>query len=1074
MICPRSKAIFFITLVFVLSQGLHAGGHKEGYTLDRGYAAREAGTSRYSEDPALYVGFARDYALAGKSAQAARELERAIFWGFTDFDRIKNDRDFASLRRSSWWRRIAGKQKELEEVLALYWEAHEDEKAFRYSFSYDELIERFDRAAKTLATVFRKGSLASRLPLFDLGMAYQIKEVYEKAHNLYDQSLETDLVWFSAGHQQIGRDYAGLGDLFYDSSEYSNATRFSEKALPIVLETLGEYSLEAAKIYENLGAIFIEDSELDKARYYLEKSLEISTALGGQDHPFMAYIYPNLALLYGYLGEYDRALFYAEQALRMDLHIRKQRYEWVASDYNYIGIIYDDMGEYDLALENYQRGLAISLEHLDNYSSITARIYGNIGFTYKNLGNFPLALQNYIQSLEIEKKIFDTSDPNIAGSLSNIGNVYLQQGDYAQALAYYQQTLAIDRINYGPSHYYIASDYKSFAAIYLKMGDREKSMGYAKDALVLLRQSLAYLRAVDESRELAELFYTAVPAIAREALETGIDAAERGRQDIRSAGAVYLTAAAPFYYLAANLAAEQKRPAEAFGYSEALRQRGFLEQTGLEAALRIDGIRPEEADRVRELSRRVSELREDLLYEDGSGNTANLLRDAERELEALHGAIGNRLPKYRELRDPRPMDAASAAAWCPPDTAVLEYLLPGAEDGGAIRPGAYCLVVRPSGVTAVPLDGGFDYEEAVNLLRERIGAFRSPETFEGERNALYEKLLAPVLAGLGAEVSHLLIVPDGPLAFLPFDLLRPSAANATLGSRYSVSFSPSLSITTLHDQPGAASLVPALALGEALYDGPGKTGETQGRGYFRGGDGPGRYADSAAEYGALTANQRASLYHRVKQAGTAAYFRERGFSWVDLPGTAREIETLARDFFLPPDIRLLRGADAGEGNLKRLSVTGELKNYSLIHLSCHGYFDSLIPEMSGIVLSEVSGRLPDNGEDGYLTVTEAALLDLRARILILSACDTGLTRVRDGDGMVGLLRAFLVAGANNVGASLWPIDDDTSVEFMTRLYTKLIKENLDFRRAYGAVKRELQSLPQYSHPYYWAGFTLYE
>jgi len=95
-------------------------------------------------------------------------------------------------------------------------------------------------------------------------------------------------------------------------------------------------------------------------------------------------------------------------------------------------------------------------------------------------------------------------------------------------------------------------------------------------------------------------------------------------------------------------------------------------------------------------------------------------------------------------------------------------------------------------------------------------------------------------------------------------------------------------------------------------------------------------------------------------------------------------------------------------------------------------------------------------------------------MVMLSACETGLGAVRRGDGMVGMARAFLVSGVENVGVSLWAIDDIGTMEFMTRLYRKVLNEGQTFKEAYYLVKNEFRRDPRWNHPFYWAAFTMYE
>lgn len=110
--------------------------------------------------------------------------------------------------------------------------------------------------------------------------------------------------------------------------------------------------------------------------------------------------------------------------------------------------------------------------------------------------------------------------------------------------------------------------------------------------------------------------------------------------------------------------------------------------------------------------------------------------------------------------------------------------------------------------------------------------------------------------------------------------------------------------------------------------------------------------------------------------------------------------------------------------------------------------------MSSVLFSEVSGALKDSNDDGYLTISETALLNLNADLVCLSACETGLGEMKAGDGMVGLTRAFMVAGAKQVGASLWCVDDEATAKFMSSMYEKVVKNGMDYPTAYQKTKAE--------------------
>ena len=168
------------------------------------------------------------------------------------------------------------------------------------------------------------------------------------------------------------------------------------------------------------------------------------------------------------------------------------------------------------------------------------------------------------------------------------------------------------------------------------------------------------------------------------------------------------------------------------------------------------------------------------------------------------------------------------------------------------------------------------------------------------------------------------------------------------------------------------------------------------------------------------------------------------------------------------------GRDVSKRNVKRYSLEGKLFNYPIIHFATHGYFsDNLIPQ-AALVLSEYSGLIHESREDGYLSIEDIALLQLNARMVMLSVCETGLGQIKRDDRMSGLTRAFMTAGAQNVGVSLWQINDAATAEFMLGVYGKVIREGKSFRDAYSEAKEEFRNSARLSHPYYWAYFTLYE
>jgi CHAT domain-containing protein len=151
-----------------------------------------------------------------------------------------------------------------------------------------------------------------------------------------------------------------------------------------------------------------------------------------------------------------------------------------------------------------------------------------------------------------------------------------------------------------------------------------------------------------------------------------------------------------------------------------------------------------------------------------------------------------------------------------------------------------------------------------------------------------------------------------------------------------------------------------------------------------------------------------------------------------------------------------------------------LKDYKVLHFAVHGLTVPSFPELSAIVLSLLNED--KNGEDGFLSMSEIVELNIESDFVNLSACETGLGKIYEGDGVVGLTQAFIVAGSNSVSVSLWPVADESTALFMSRLYQINSENNSSYDRCITEVKREFISGKHGSvlkAPFFWAPFVYY-
>lgn len=363
---------------------------------------------------------------------------------------------------------------------------------------------------------------------------------------------------------------------------------------------------------------------------------------------------------------------------------------------------------------------------------------------------------------------------------------------------------------------------------------------------------------------------------------------------------------------------------------------------------------------------------------------------------------------------PKPVPLRLLQTSLRPDEALLEYVLS--------EPESYCLRITRDGLRVIVIAAGRKRIEA--LVNSYLSAVRSRQPDVAVSQELFSLILEPAL---GPErKSRLVVVPDGKLNLLPLDALRDSNGKYVLDS-YVVTYAPSATVLHLLRQTQASEPLPMslVAVGGAVYSGT-PTGKNS--------------AENAA----------------------ADFFDLDAVSFPKLPGSKQEVQSIGSIVRGPN--QLLLNTDATETAFKALP----LENFRIVHLAVHGVANTEFPDRAALVL----GTSPASTDDGLLQVREIRDLPLRADLVVLSACETGSGRLLGEEGIASLERAFLLAGAKAVVASLWTADDIYTIALMKRFYQHLAAGS-DKGSALRQAKLDLlQQFGDQALPVYWAGFTL--
>jgi CHAT domain-containing protein len=324
--------------------------------------------------------------------------------------------------------------------------------------------------------------------------------------------------------------------------------------------------------------------------------------------------------------------------------------------------------------------------------------------------------------------------------------------------------------------------------------------------------------------------------------------------------------------------------------------------------------------------------------------------------------------------------------------------------------------------------------------------------FSRASHALYKAALAPAASMIGNR--RLVVVADGALNFVPFEAL----VTTDRGGDYSsldyviktnrVSYAPSASVTAaVRDQKRTAGRN-ILLVADPVFSA----------------SDPRSQSSSAANRSEVT--RGLGLDSAVTDVNGPAPQSSGPLTLPRLAGTrieAEQIGRLAKASGAQGDLWL--DLTANEGELK----TRDIQSYRALHVATHGVLDATRPQFSGLVLSLVGNK---NDDDGFLRTGEVFNLKLGAPLVMLSACETGLGKVKRGEGVVGLSQAFMYAGATTVGVTLWSVADKPTAELMTDFYQRLLGPNPSPSDAIREAQLAMISGKKYSAPYYWAPFVL--
>ncbi|HEV7671530.1 MAG TPA: CHAT domain-containing protein [Thermoanaerobaculia bacterium] len=854
-------------------------------------------------------------------------------------------------------------------------------------------------------------------------------------------------------------------------------------------------SLAYAATLRAQGNLAIDRDDLAGAEAQFQKALTIAQAKTPQGKT-TGILLMNLGVTARKRGRLDEADRFAHRALDVIRHAdpRSPKLEDLMIN---LGVIATYRGNLEQGEELLQTALARLRARGPDGPAIAA-IYSNLGLLYLQRGDFASAEASLQRALAFYEGRAPGS-PLVGRALTNLASAALGAGATARSEDYATRAYQLHRKG-APASAILAYDLTLLAEIARKAGDRAAARRRTDEALAvaaglpqLMDASWTFQRAGETDFELGDLataerhLLHALDIQNRIAPGTQFQVEElallgridklRGRREAaarRFAEAIDILDAqvariggsdqdrtrfralfAGLYRDALAVAVDEGRSADAFLILERFRARSLLDLLAgrdLAPAPEIPAALVEEQRRIDAELRGFEAAIESADPDHDRARIEQLLAERSRMLAArdnLRERLRGAAPRYAALAAPRPLAAAEARRTLEPKEVALAYAVDETR--------TTLFVLLPEGFAGAPKDGLIVRTLPIGreALRAEVAAWRSlalaghPQSGTGTRDdrtirsagaRLYAQLVAPAAPFLAA-AARLRISADGPLATLPFSALVDGDGRY-LAERLPVAnvVSATLAAELRRMRPAHPPAGALVAFGDPRYERTERTQRTEG-----------------------TARTEVQASDVIREASPLLRFRA-GLS--PLPGSGVEVAAVAA---LVRPARVFLGADATEARFLSEAPGGRI-----VHFAGHALLDPRFPLDSALALSPAStaaGGAPASGDDGLLQAWEIfERLRLSADLVTLSACETALGADGEGEGRLGLTRAFHYAGARTVLSSLWSVSDRSTAELMRRFYVHLgAGEAKD--SALAEAQREMLAGP-YRHPYYWAAFQL--
>lgn len=855
-----------------------------------------------------------------------------------------------------------------------------------------------------------------------IGWIYTKRGDYEKAKLNYNMALSTysNKSLNRIDSIRLESIYNGLSSLYGYKNEYKNALIHCNQSLNLKKKLYGINNLDVSESYATLSILHFMSEEYEEAEDKIKKSMSIYVAIKGEEGRVVANLLSVRASIYRMTHDYEKSEETYLYLINMVKRVLGENHNELIAHYNNYAVLKLDMKQYDEALLLFNKAVELTKLNFNDKHPFFVEIYQETSKAYMGLNDYKTAQKYLNKSREIASLPKDKDELQLGNIAFTAAKIKQHENQYQSALADLEHARKLYNEVFSPKNHHFTQCFLEETKIYLKQRNYDDGLVTINEAINSMLESEAEISNTEtpdvtksispfylkDGLELKGDYYLQLYGetqtenhlkLALDNYDKAIEILNKNRTSRRSESSklklsedanIILKKALPIAFQLHEITGEEAYKNKVFEYSEYNKALVLLSALSKLKAEQIADMPDSLATLEKQLRKEKGHLKKDIHYEFAQGENANLntidsLRNevyrVSDEYDRLMNSIEQNYPKYYDLKyNVNIVSVTDVQKNIDPGQVLLEYFIAD-EDLYIIR-----IDKTDFDIMSVGIDESF-----ATLTKEMTGHIQKQD-FKGYTDVaqkLYDILIRPIKEQISDK--RLVIIPDGVLNLLPFDLLlaappKPNSTNYAsqqyLLNEHPITYNYS---ATLYDK----SLRPT----------------NHGRKKSFLGIAPSFSGTKLSEI-----NRQIMLRNEL----------------IPLPGALDEVNGIKE--LLNGDV--LVKEDATEGNFKDIAP-----DYQLIHLATHALLDDSDPMYSKLLLPADT----ISGEDGFLHIYELYNMKIEADVVALSACNTGVGEVKNGEGVMTLSRGISYAGCDNTVMTLWSVGDRSTARMMDKLYKQL-------------------------------------